>query len=748
MADNIAKVVMLDRSVYDAQTHDTNTIYFVREGTPSLSNVLSLYVGDAFQCDILYIDENEVTFDQTSNEYHLPEKYHIRNKLLFYKQSIVTDKIDSSTDETYDFFRICMWDGEKFRDTGLPNNLIVCSEHLPDTSNGIKDFTYIDVTNRNIYVFDGNSYIPILELSQYATKEWVEEYHNSHQQSVDVDNITVLKTDQNVLHAAGADVSGVESTVYVDSTDYTEKSAEGAYVFNDVGRTNLSIAKYPCSSIFGVNNKEFGCAGTVGSGAYEYVYDPQNPPDKSRAYEFGCNIITGHDNTVRGGNQSFISGGYNQIRSYNNGRIMHATILGESNTLKSTARSSPVFIQGLGNQLNYSGTSPQYVSVMGNQNSLSTSDTFTYGTTQTVIVSGYLNSVYNTGISASASLPDGTYILGCRNTVSNCTSVYLNGDNNHVSTSNSSPYPMSGTFLYGYTNNMSCPGNRVFVYGSDNTLQKNIPDVSEGTRFSIISVVGSGNQLNLDSSGSEYVGVYGFNSKVYGSKCSTMLGWANTLNNHEHCHLIGDNLTSFADNTVVIGKYNDTNVDVIDPRVVIAAGSSAVGDTQNSIIIDGQNNIHVYGDTISTSNFTSTASDISLVSNMIGTTITPSSGVCHLDKLPSNNDETIINSSSTVDTLQIDSLNVPLQGGTSTAVSNLTDYCATIAFRKGVGMLSADTILTNFNPSSVSQDPPPRIYLLNPDIDISDFTVIHLLLFYDGFNMCCTVSGYMEDTTP
>lgn len=744
MADNIAKVVMLDRSVYDAQMHDTNTIYFVREGTPSLSNVLSLYVGDAFQCDLLYIDENEVTFDQTSNEYHLPEKYHIKNKLLFYKQSIVIDKIDSSTDETYDFFRICMWDGEKFRDTGLPNNLIVCSEHLPDTSKGIKDFTYIDVMNRNIYVFDGNSYIPILELSQYATREWVEEYHNSHQQSVNVDNITVLKTDQNVLHAAGADVSGVESTVYADGANYTEKSAEGAYVFNDVGRTNLSIAKYPCSSVFGVNNKEYGCAGTVGSGASEYVYDPQNPPDKSRAYEFGCNVITGHDNTIQGGNCSIVSGIGNRIKSYNNDRIQNAVIFGEANSILSTRKSYPILVQGRGNLINYMSTAPSNVTVMGSSNTLSTSDDFLVDTSETIVVLGQSNSVHNTG--TSAMVADGTYVLGRNNTVRNCTSVYVSGDSNEVRTNNSSPYPMSGTSLYGYLNKLYCSGDRVFVCGSDNTLQKNIPDVPEGTRYSKTFVIGSGNQLNLDTSGCEFVGVYGFNSHVYGSTCSTMLGWANTLNNHEHCHLIGDNLTSFADNTVVIGKYNDTNVDVIDPRVVIAAGSSAVGDTQNSMIIDGQNNIHVYGDTISTSNFTSTASDISLVSNMIGTTITPSSGVCHLTTLPSNNDETIINSSSTVDTLQIDSLNVPLQGGTSTAVSNLTDYCSTVAFRKGTGMLSADTILTNFNPSSVSQDPPPRIYLLNPDIDISDFTVIHLLLFYDGFNMCCTVSGYMEDT--
>lgn len=746
MADNIAKVVMLDRSVYDAQTHDTNTIYFVREGTPSLSNVLSLYVGDAFQCDLLYIDENEVTFDQTSNEYNLPEKYHIKNKLLFYKQSIVTDKIDSSTDETYDFFRICMWDGEKFRDTGLPNNLIVCSEHLPDTSKGIKDFTYIDVMNRNIYVFDGNSYIPILELSQYATKEWVEEYHNSHQQSVNVDNITVLKTDQNVLHAAGADVAGVESTVYADGANYTEKSAEGAYVFNDVGRTNLSIAKYPCSSIFGVNNKEYGCAGTVGSGASEYVYDPQNPPDKSRAYDFGCNIITGHDNTIQGGNFSLVSGIGNWIKSYNNDRIQNAVIFGEANSIYSTRNSYPILVQGRGNRINYMGTTPSNVTVMGSDNTLGTSADFLINTSETIIVLGQKNNVYNTG--TSGSVADGTYVLGHNNAVINCTSLYINGDQNRVSTSNSSPYPMSGTFLYGYVNNMSCPGNRVSVFGSDNTLQKNISDVPEGTRFNYVSIAGHGNQFNLDTSGSDHVGVYGFNHLVYGSKNSTMLGFHNTLNNHEHCHLIGDELTSFADNTVVIGRYNDTDVNVIDPRVVIASGTTGTGNRQNSIIIDGQNNIYVYGDTISTSNFTSTASDISLVSDMIGTTITPSSGVCHLTTLPSNNDETIINSSSTVDTLQIDSLNVPLQGGTSTAVSNLTDYCATIAFRKGVGMLSADTILTNFNPSSVSQDPPPRIYLLNPDIDISDFTVIHLLLFYDGFNMCCTVSGYMEDTTP
>ena len=97
--------------------------------------------------------------------------------------------------------------------------------------------------------------------------------------------------------------------------------------------------------------------------------------------------------------------------------------------------------------------------------------------------------------------------------------------------------------------------------------------------------------------------------------------------------------------------------------------------------------------------------------------------------------------------ITISDLSVPIMGtatdvGLDVANGEVDDYCATIAFKPNAQTPISDvtTLLTNFNPTGQE----PRIYLMNPDIDVSTYTVIHLLLFYDGFNVCCTVAGYEE----
>jgi hypothetical protein len=47
--------------------------------------------------------------------------------------------------------------------------------------------------------------------------------------------------------------------------------------------------------------------------------------------------------------------------------------------------------------------------------------------------------------------------------------------------------------------------------------------------------------------------------------------------------------------------------------------------------------------------------------------------------------------------------------------------------------------MTNFTATDSS-----KIYLLNKDIDISDYTVIHVMLFNDGFHICAIVAGYHD----
>lgn len=59
------------------------------------------------------------------------------------------------------------------------------------------------------------------------------------------------------------------------------------------------------------------------------------------------------------------------------------------------------------------------------------------------------------------------------------------------------------------------------------------------------------------------------------------------------------------------------------------------------------------------------------------------------------------------------------------------DYWCLIIFNKAPETSNVGDIITNGG-----------IKLLNPDLDLSDYTVVHLLLTYDGFNVCCIVAGY------
>lgn len=59
------------------------------------------------------------------------------------------------------------------------------------------------------------------------------------------------------------------------------------------------------------------------------------------------------------------------------------------------------------------------------------------------------------------------------------------------------------------------------------------------------------------------------------------------------------------------------------------------------------------------------------------------------------------------------------------------DYWVLFVFRKDVSTTSINDIILNKD-----------IKILNPDLDISAYTILHLLFTYDGFNICCKVAGY------
>lgn len=115
--------------------------------------------------------------------------------------------------------------------------------------------------------------------------------------------------------------------------------------------------------------------------------------------------------------------------------------------------------------------------------------------------------------------------------------------------------------------------------------------------------------------------------------------------------------------------------------------------------------------------------------------------------LPFNGKETILQntvSPYTISSIEISDITYMSynngRGDTSMATSD--DYNSVIVFKKGSSMTTADSVLANFTDPDL-----PKIYLLNPDIDISSFTIIHVMLFNDGFHICAIVAGYEEAST-
>lgn len=163
---------VVDRGVFDSISDEDKqgNIYFVREGTPTNTNMLSLYVGTSKQCDVLDIsDVPGIDLNNEYNNYNIPEQYQIKNKLLFIEQS---DSVDNNTT----FYKALMWNGEKFLDCfGTPRNVIVC-ENLP--SYGIVDYVYIELSTRKIYIYE-NGFISLVSSEEYATNEYVLSVYNT-----------------------------------------------------------------------------------------------------------------------------------------------------------------------------------------------------------------------------------------------------------------------------------------------------------------------------------------------------------------------------------------------------------------------------------------------------------------------------------------------------------------------------------------------------------------------------------------
>lgn len=754
MADNIAKVVMIDRSVYDnLNPPENNTIYFVREGSPYTSKALSLYVGEAKQCDLLDIT-GEATFDPQTNEYSIPQAYRIEGKLLFSQQTIVTEKLnpgDQKTDDnSYSFFRISMWDSTsgKFKDcTGFPNNVILVKDgQLPYTGSqgvpgdAIKDFIYVDVMNRSIYVFDGNSYIPIIDLSQYATKEWVQDYHDSHPTPVNIDNITILKSTiggvPDVLHGAGADVSGKEvpfNSFHIGSYEIgTNTSGEykkpkqealsGATILNYYEQNKPAL---PNSVTIGKYNAEF------------------YPNGYSASTYSGNNLLGGSQNWVEGANLSLLYGFRNKV-SISGGEMYGATILGRMNTLTGSVYSGSSAYHCAGTSIigalntftnnNTDDASLSASSIIGMGNNVTLNDRYTH------IILGYSNT-----LTTSQSANCGDFIAGDSNVVTNTTGVNVIGYLNTFSGSNTGS--SRGCAVVGCFNNVQGkPSESVIVIGKSNNINTSSSAI-QGTNvtFARISCIGDGNSVNFDTGstvqGADGVYSFGMNNGINVSGSghgSRLCAGIDLRNNWDYCTVYG------------IGNVDTLPTGVTKPSVIVGSmfkdpDNQDALTRRNLFVVDNDNTQIQYG------NIVNKDTDMRLVSDFVEYELSSSESTNHsvvMPTLPTNGNETILsyNNSNTVNitSIEISSLTVPApyDSASPKAVGSVKDYCATIVFKPLSPISDVTALMPNFDPTSQN-----RIYLMNPTVDISTYTVIHLLLFYDGFNVCCTVAGYEEVPT-
>ena len=189
-------IYILGRNNYDnfGEENYGDNIFFVRENSGEESGMVSLYVGESKQTDILDLsNDDNVEFDPATNTYNIPEKYRVKGKVFLAAKDLGNNKIQYSA---------YLWDGTSFRECGIPNNvqLVNVNNDWNPTdpsviSAGIKDFMYLDATRKIIYTFDGTEYVATLTIpdtSTFATISYVDTNFvaKSDMPSNYVDNIT------------------------------------------------------------------------------------------------------------------------------------------------------------------------------------------------------------------------------------------------------------------------------------------------------------------------------------------------------------------------------------------------------------------------------------------------------------------------------------------------------------------------------------------------------------------------------
>ena len=688
------KVYVLDHNTYEnmkiAGTIESDSMYMVRETSSANPNMLSLYLGEARQADVCDITGMSVDFSDPDSNYNIPSTYWVQNKILLCK------------DQSGDSYRGLVYDGTKFLELGSA---------------------------------------PLVP-----------------------DEVTILTDANNVISGVGANVSGETFTVNGSSV----VARDGAEIFNYIsGAQTNNIATGASSHVEGASNIEGGQGdtnhiegkgNTISASGNEAVHvEGKNNSltgggNKVVHIEGYNNILSGAGNnyiSIRGSGNTFSASGTNDIivdgasnnitngggssilvRGQNNtvatNNFHQSDICGYGNEILSNVSGNLVYIYGYGNKV---GAQSDTTSVNG-LNISGRSNKFTNGSTVGLSISGDGNTVSGNLLGctvfgyqntfATKGDPPGLLLGGYNNTTDSNSSIHYGsailGRGNSVSSSGG----LNTAFLIGYGNTINGTfSNGAVMFGSSNSLQ------TSGTADSAI-IAGSGNSISN-----------GHNCAIFGA--------SNTVN-ATHSLVCGSYLTTLqAENALIVGKYNFNAVDSSDVAIQVGAGTSdSSSNRKNSFVLDKTGNVMCSGNVTS-------SSGVSLTTIRNTLTVSADDSSYTFAILPRNGTENIISDTYTIESItitSIDYMNNPdpnnylsAYGGIS-AVSRSSDYTTVLIFKKSSNLTDISTALTNFSANDNT-----KIYLLNPDLDITDYTIIHIMLSYDGFNMTAIAAGY-EEVTP
>ena len=247
-----------------------------------------------------------------------------------------------------------------------------------------------------------------------------------------------------------------------------------------------------------------------------------------------------------------------------------------------------------------------------------------------------------------------------------------------------------------------------------------------GQQFSQSVVIGFSNQVVGDANGS------------YGN---IILGSSNTctLKSNRSCLIVGQGLVfdteQQTDGRVLLGKYNDPTI--TDSIFTIGNGSTSA-QTSDCVRLSPLGTLQLCG---TNGNAVTVNGDTIESNRQVLTSITADGASYTSASLPKNGQELLLSLSHTISSITITNISQMFyDNGRGVSTKTVSDgYNSVIIFKKDASITSVEDILTNFTAVDST-----KIYLLNKDLDISTYDILHVMLFNDGFNICAIVAGYEE----